>query len=82
MLTIILSNDKKCPVTVKEKCYCSSLPCNHCFSFTTNPDGNNPATEIGDQALVPSFTIVQHREARVVLLLDTSGSMKVLFAAK
>ncbi|XP_033644315.1 calcium-activated chloride channel regulator 1-like [Asterias rubens] len=39
-------------------------------------NGNNPATEIGDQGLVPSFTIVQHGEARVVLLLDTSGSMK------
>ncbi|XP_022081155.1 epithelial chloride channel protein-like [Acanthaster planci] len=37
--------------------------------------GKNPPREISDKDLIPTFRLVQHREIRVVLLLDTSGSM-------
>ncbi|XP_038061541.1 calcium-activated chloride channel regulator 1-like isoform X2 [Patiria miniata] len=35
----------------------------------------NPPREISEDDLMPEITIVQHQDIRVVLLLDTSGSM-------
>ncbi|XP_038061372.1 calcium-activated chloride channel regulator 1-like [Patiria miniata] len=37
--------------------------------------GSNPPRNISEEDLVPTFTVVQHKDIRVVLLLDTSGSM-------
>ncbi|XP_038061542.1 calcium-activated chloride channel regulator 1-like [Patiria miniata] len=35
----------------------------------------NPPRNMTEEELVPEFTIVQHKDIRVVLLMDTSGSM-------
>ncbi|XP_022080609.1 epithelial chloride channel protein-like [Acanthaster planci] len=38
-------------------------------------NNSNPPVDLNEDDLIPNITIVQHQDIRVVLLLDTSGSM-------